>query len=618
MLFICMSAGNTWGALDNSKMDYHDYFETVDAIKALEARSDYVTLKTIGYSYDIPEYPGSNPNPPYGPAYPIYAMRIGPVSNLSYLPQDEGDNSPSILFIGGIHGREWLGSESLLMLAEYLVDRLEDPYPYSEEYALLRGMSVWIIPIANPAGRIKDDQASGDPTDFYKSWGNTEYGWRHSLDRRGDGSGCAAATDIARNFDWYWGEDPDGDCDPPSPPPFNEWPIGDGKGWDNHYEGPAPFSTSEATAIREFVQNHWISMAVDVHTKLQAINNIWRTNLAGWPTTPPGWRDVAGNEMTKRAIEIWEDGLRVLAEKEYPRPRRTRRFGRRPLDIRKFKRILKLWNDNINNFIDEYTLIDAPNLGAKWDATGWLSRVQRIPTFMIELPHDDYYGTIFEFQTRDANGWHPSSSRVAAFIKECFIPMAKYLISQAYLPGSATDIEYVTIAGRGKFVGMSQEIDGSHAGDFGILAAKIGSSGEPDAPGQIDSRPASIRYDPYGGWKLNRNYYDKFAYNDNHELFYWVANNGREEIGGIIELKLKWRPYDNPDAPWESSTEYRTFQQLRPMERVFDSYSIDLEEEMEYELTIKANWIQRPDEFKRNDKKVFRFYTHIPPQLPSP
>ena len=110
MMLVCLSAINTWGDLSSEKMNYHDYDATRIAMQNLrDAHDDLVTLKTIGFSYDIPETPtGQGPGP--GFAYDILAMRIGPVGAQGL--QDVGDNIPSILFVGGIHGREWLPTAS--------------------------------------------------------------------------------------------------------------------------------------------------------------------------------------------------------------------------------------------------------------------------------------------------------------------------------------------------------------------------------------------------------------------------------------------------------------------------------------------------------------------------
>jgi len=600
MMIICLSAGTTWGDLRNDRKMYHDYDETVDAM--IELKNDYpslVTLKIIGQSYDIPEYPWDNNNKPApGFAYDIYAMRIGPVDPQYHL-QDDGDNVPSILFVGGIHGREWLGSESLLYFARHLVEeRLQDPD--NDEYALLRRVAVWIIPIANPAGRMVDDTHSGDPFFFYRWFHRTADGWRHSADRRG----CLAATDIARNFSTDWGGGTHHGC-------AND-------GWNKHFEGLAAFSTSEATALREFVQNHWICMAVDVHSWTQLISSPWGEK----PSDPSYEADVAGVKMKIKAAKIWDRGLGKLAGRIFDPPRR-----------RQNRLFRSQYKTTIDNFVNGYSLATPPRKGAtSGQFTAWLASEQHIQTFLIELPphynhtpptsseYDNISTSIgkeFRFEIGDAsNAFHPSSSRVSYLIWDSFIPMAMYLIGQANAPGSATEVEMMDIAGRGTFAVDYQDPGSSPRGDFGIIAAKIGYSGEPGAPGQIDSKPAAIYYDSYAGWTVLKDAVDYLYHADNYELYYWVQNFGSMNSRGFIELELKRRPYGEPGVPWTNNTTIRDYQ-LIPLEKVLDSFSFELQEEMDYELTVKAIMtIPLADDFSKNNEKVFKFTTH--PWLPLP
>lgn len=593
LTLVCLTAINSWGALPNSKMDYQDYYETKEFMQNLQnAHSDLVTLKTIGFSYDIPKTPtGQSPGPLA--AYDILAMRIGPLGP-QYL-QDAGDNIPSILFVGGLHGREWLPTQSLLYLAQYLVERLHDPY--SDEYALLRRVAVWIIPMVNAAGRMIDDTDEGDPEYYYSGTGKTAAGWRHSADRRG----CDAATDIARNFSVDWGGANDSGCT--------------SGGWRNHFEGLAPFSTSEATALREFVQNHWISMAVDVHAWTQLISSPWGKDSSGTDD------DVAGVEMKNRAAKIWKKGLGDLAARLHARPRPSRSSL--------FQTLFRIWKARVKDFVDGYALATPKRFGAtSGQFTAWLAGEQHIQTFILELPpmydrleNPNAYsdssdsGKEFRYDTADSsNAFHPSSSRVIDLTLHSFIPMAMYLIGQASAPGSATDIDVFDISGRGAFAVDTTDTDSSPGADYGILAAKIGGSGAPGAPGTIQSRPAHLVWTS-SSWHVEQEAFDYLPDGYGLELHYWIQSYTEGLSNSDVELKLKWRPYDDPAAPWTVDTEYRSYE-LRELERVFDSFRFTLEEDRDYELTIRVGpWIRRGlffalDEFSKNDEKVFKFTTH--------
>jgi hypothetical protein len=572
-------------------MNYHEYSHTVDIMQYLAGANDFVTLKSIGYSYDMtglsPEF-----------SYEIYAMRIGPVGVQDI--QDDGDNIPSILFVGGIHGREWLTSESVLQLALHLVNRLH--HRDSEEYALLQRVAVWIIPIANPAGRMIDDENFGDPEDFYRGAGRTAGGWRHN----GDTRGCEAATDIARNFSTGWGGGPHPDCP--------------GGGWSTHFQGLAPFSTTEATALREFVQNHWICMAVDVHLWTQLIWNIWGTG------------DVAGVKMKERAVEIWDQGLRNLAERIWDPPQPGGGVLQKEWDPPQpggQAWLSAIWNSIIQNFVNGYTLASQGTGTGAGQFTAWLAAEQHIQTFMIELP--PYYNRVdpnqydvltvtdgkeFRYDVNDdSNPWHPSSSRLNYLIVDSFIPMAMYLIAQADAPGSATRTQFRPAMDWSARAFDTREVNGSPQEDFGILAAKIG-HGE-GSPGQITTYPAKITRDCYEcAWYEAYPAFDFLYYADPWKLHYWVQNYGHARRQGNITLQLRSRPHDDDTFPWTVDWHENRSYTLREREKVSDSFSFELEDDRDYELSVWLHrWINSgpfsyvEDEFSQNNGKVFKFTT---------
>lgn len=245
-----------------AEMNYHAPTELDLRLHQLEITSDYVKLVRIGNS---PHY-RLDPDDP--PLMPISALRIS-----ADTPDSVDDNSQknSILFECGMHAREWLTTESCLELAEYLIDnRLNTNTPVPE---LLSYVDVWIVPMSNPSGRMVDDLAFGDPTRFYNT-PPMELGWRGNSDDRL----CATGVDVARNFSRG----------------FNAYDAH--IFCDRMYRGPAPFSTSEANALRQFVENHMISMAIVLHTTSQELWNLWGTG------------DIAGNRMIEETARIWRSG----------------------------------------------------------------------------------------------------------------------------------------------------------------------------------------------------------------------------------------------------------------------------------------------------------------------
>jgi len=254
--------------LSPDEMNYHDFAETETVLQTLDAASSYVNLETIGYSYNY----RSNPSSP--PAYPIYAMRVS-----ADTPASSGDRHDrnGVLFDCACHAREWLTSESCLKLAQYLVNNRTNAGTVVPE--LLQYADVWIIPMVNPAGRIIDDAHAGDPTQFFQ---NPDYpdGWRNNADTRL----CDMGENPARNFSRGFNDD--------AAHVFCS----------SRYRGFAPFSSSEANALRQFVENHTISFAVTSHSNGQLIWNQWEGG------------DNAGERMIAKAAEVWRAGWALPAD----------------------------------------------------------------------------------------------------------------------------------------------------------------------------------------------------------------------------------------------------------------------------------------------------------------
>ena len=149
------------------KADYYDYDEMVTLLEDLEQQSasktpDVYSLQVIGYSLQ------SNP---------IYAVKF------SDNPGTEEDSEPDVLIDAGIHSNEWLPVESTLRYIDYLFDAYYDNlHPdHADVVSLVDNFEIWIIPMINPDGRIRDDLNGGDPENF---WRDTTY---HDDDTVGGG-----------------------------------------------------------------------------------------------------------------------------------------------------------------------------------------------------------------------------------------------------------------------------------------------------------------------------------------------------------------------------------------------------------------------------------------------
>jgi len=517
-------------------MDYHDYSEMRSVLVELHASSS-AQGEMLGLSFDYRR--GARTK------YAILALRVTGNGPTAPGVIDKGDGRPSILFDGGIHLREWLTSESLIELAKYLVEQAKDPE--SRVSRALRDVDVWIIPMANPAGRVVDDPCGGDPRKYFTSEAEqTTFGWRGNADTRVGVHG----VDVGRNCSRDWKR-------------ARSEPNG------SYWRGIAPFSSTEATALRQFVQNHSIGMAVHLHTNSQDVWNLW------------GNDDRAGSVMRHRTAEIWMEGCRAVAE----------RLGRP---------------------VDEFHLqLDETQLGtSSGQFSAWLANpsdtpeqpdfatVRGIQTLLFELPfdntnHRNYYDSPFQYAPKDgSNSMHPSAAVVRSLIRDAFIPMALYLIEQASSPCCAT-----TANGQGN---GAPEADGYVTGDLGILAAKIGT--DPGAPGAVRSYPATESLD---NGRVVVTPAQDYLQSGPSAVYYWIQNYGTAASPCMVKVHVQSRTQGRADN-WKTVTAVtRPVRSLGPRERRFDQVPIRIGSRSEYQVTIEVAGPH--DQFVKNNRKVFRF-----------
>lgn len=391
-----------------ASMHYRDASGVEEALRNLVQRSPHARLYTVGLSPSWTQVVAYGDSRDYAywlnQDYYIYAIRIS--ADTSERVTDSIDRN-SILFEAGSHPREWLTTESCLMLAEYLVEHAEDER--SGVPGILSKTDVWIIPLTNVAGRHRDDRFGGDPTQFSTS--PFEKGWRNTDDLRD----CDVGTNLARNFSVGW-NDASAVCSATS-----------------NYKGFSPFSTSEAAALRSFVQNHAISMAVVVHSNSEKVSNLW------------GIADRAGNAINGLARFVWSIDLNDPALALDP-------------------------SHGLGGGVGQFSawLSHPSNTAGEPDE----NTVRAIQTIFLELPvrKDNYTVPYRDAENDGSNGFHPSGNAVQDLIQHNFIPMAKFLTAQAATPGC--NIQY----------GCPQR-------DFGLVGAKL--SAGMDLSGALETAPAT-------------------------------------------------------------------------------------------------------------------------------
>jgi hypothetical protein len=223
--------------------DYYDYQEMVTLLGNLQAQAaaktpNVYSLQIIGYSYQD---------------NPIYAVKF------SDNPELEQEDKPVVVIDSGMHANEWLPVESNLHFIQYLFDAYyTSGHPdHAEVVELINNFEIWIIPMINVDGRIRDDLNQGNPDSF---WQATTYhpedtaGWRMNVQTvpcAAKPGGTNQGIDLNRNFsDRFWELS---NCARSS------------------YAGSSPFAAPENRAIKQFINNHMVSIVLHQHSNAQII-----------------------------------------------------------------------------------------------------------------------------------------------------------------------------------------------------------------------------------------------------------------------------------------------------------------------------------------------------------
>ena len=99
---------------------------------------------------------------------PVRAVHIAATPNL-YGTEAEASmaNKPALLIECGMHAREWAGPELCLKyLQVFALGFLVDPVRIN---GILANADIYVIPMVNPDGRARDDEAGGNPNNYYTS-----------------------------------------------------------------------------------------------------------------------------------------------------------------------------------------------------------------------------------------------------------------------------------------------------------------------------------------------------------------------------------------------------------------------------------------------------------------
>jgi carboxypeptidase T len=193
---------------------YHTYAELTSEILAVAAaHPGIVAVSSFGKSYEDRT---------------LWAVKVSDNAGV-----DEAE--PEVLVVAGTHAREHLSVEAALVVLNWLVDGYDHD---SSIIKLVNTREIWILPEINPDGAEYDIE------------GGSFHAWRKN--RQPTPGSSQIGTDINRNFGYRWGCCGNTSANPAS----------------SVYRGPAPFSTPEAKAIRNFVKGRIVRGAQQIRVVL--------------------------------------------------------------------------------------------------------------------------------------------------------------------------------------------------------------------------------------------------------------------------------------------------------------------------------------------------------------
>ncbi|MEW7277494.1 M14 family zinc carboxypeptidase [Aquimarina sp. 2201CG1-2-11] len=189
---------------------------------------------------------------------PIYMVKISDNA-------DTDEDEEEMLFTSLHHAREPIGLSQNLFYMWYL---LENYATNDEVKTLIDNSELYFIPIINPDGYLYNQQTNPNGGGF----------WRKN--RRNNGS--TYGVDLNRNYGYEWGAHNGSSNNPSS----------------EVYQGTTPFSEPETQAMRDFVNQHNFTSALNYHSYSDLLLHPWGYSS----TTLPPDKDTfvaMGNYMTE-------------------------------------------------------------------------------------------------------------------------------------------------------------------------------------------------------------------------------------------------------------------------------------------------------------------------------
>ncbi len=431
------------------KYVYHDHDEIVAIIQDLETQSnskaeDIFRLEEIGLSYL---------------GNPIYAVKF------SDNPETEEDGEPDVVIDSGIHSREWLPVDSNITFIQYLFDAYYDNshHDHGEVQDLINNFEIWIIPMINPDGRLRDDQNGGDP---YRFWTDTAYhdndneGWRmnvQEVDCPSKPGGTNLGIDLNRSWSRRFWE-------------FSDCAVTVYSG------GDRPFVPTETRVLKQFINNHMISLVFHQHSALNILfSNSKQSGL--------------GNYLTAELDAVYE-------ENGLPDPLLALENELEMSEGERVKKLMKNYQISPGSENSEpacngmfmtgqyynwlWYEIDCPISSDHGSRRAIQGLFWEYPTNEEIYGHPDE-GKIGQFEQGDSsNYFHPSSGEVNEWIIGRSIEMNKYLIRQSQFPFSPRH-----------YSDMSPRPEAPDT-DLAIVGAKISKPGD-GLPGCFTYRDSDAR-----------------------------------------------------------------------------------------------------------------------------
>ena len=221
---------NQFDPVSFDQYDYHTYEELTTELHSLQVNySDIMSLTSIGKTYEGRD---------------IWMVKLSDNVN-------QEEDEPGVLFMGAHHGNEWPGIEICLFFIRYVVEQYDNE-TLPEIRDAVNTTQIFLIPMVNPDGVVADTRKNCAPNHgpFGRSSSITSYG-----------------VNLNRNYDDPW---------------FLAY-LFPGRYYlplilldsSFNYRGPYPFSENETKAVKNFAEDHPISISISYHSYGEVIIYPW-------------------------------------------------------------------------------------------------------------------------------------------------------------------------------------------------------------------------------------------------------------------------------------------------------------------------------------------------------